>query len=80
MAPRDSQDRRARRIEHLPDGSYLIIHPLDDTAENKCETEHLGHAPMTPMVRWSLIALRAYVVIMVVMVFYRCLQLARIIG
>jgi hypothetical protein len=55
------------------------IHPLDDVAEGKCETENLGYAPMTPMVKWSLITLRTYLIIMALMVFYRCLQLARLI-
>jgi hypothetical protein len=69
----------AVRVECLPNGEFLVIHPLDDVAEKKCETENLGYAPMTPMVKWSLIALRTYLIIMALMVFYRCLQLARLI-
>jgi hypothetical protein len=57
-----------------------VIHPLDDVAEGKCETENLGYAPMTPMIRWSLIALRSYLIIMALLALYRCLQLAHIIG
>ena len=68
------------RIERLPDGKYLVVHPLDDVAEQKCDTENLGYAPMTPMVRWSLIALRGYLILMTLMVIYRCLQLAHIIS
>jgi hypothetical protein len=75
-----SHDGAATRVEHLANDEFLVIHPLDVTAEDKCETETLGYTPMTPMVRWSLIALRTYLIIMAVMVFCRCLQLARIIG
>jgi hypothetical protein len=35
---------------------------------------------MTPIVKWSLIALRTYLIVMALMVLYRCLQLAGIIG
>ncbi len=69
-----------RRIERLPDGKYLVVHPLDDVAEHKCDTENLAYAPMTPMVRWSLIALRSYLILMTLMVIYRCLQLTRVIS
>jgi hypothetical protein len=70
----------ARRIERLPDGTFLVVHPLDDVEEEKCQTDNLGYTPMTPMVKWSLIALRTYLIVMALMVLYRCLQLAGIIG
>jgi hypothetical protein len=80
MTQESPHERTAKRVEHLPSGEFLVIHPLDDEAEDKCETEKLGYTPMTPMVRWSLIALRSYLIIMALMVLYRCLQLAKIIG
>jgi hypothetical protein len=53
----------------MPNREFLVIHPPDDFAEAKCETKNLGYAPMTPMVRWSLIALRSYLIIMAMMLF-----------
>ena len=80
MTTEESQGSAPRRIERLSNGEFLVIHPLDDLAEGKLRTEDLGYAPMTPMVRWSLIALRSYLIIMALLVLYRCLQLARIVG
>jgi hypothetical protein len=75
-----SRETVANRTRRLADGGFLVVHPLDDVAEQKCETEGLGYTPMTPMIRVSLIALRSYIVIMALMVLYRCLELAKFIG
>lgn len=80
MTNSGSEKTASGRIGRLPDGKFLVVHPLDDVAEHKCDTESLGYAPMTPTVRWSLIALRSYLVVMTLMVVYRCLQLAHIIN
>ena len=55
---------------------YFIVHPLDDIPEEKIDTEALGRMPMTRSVKWSLLSLRAYLILMSVMVLYRVLQLA----
>jgi hypothetical protein len=55
---------------------YFVIHPLDDIAEEKLDTTHLGAIPMTRGVKYSLFALRAYLVLMMVLVFYHVLDLA----
>jgi hypothetical protein len=55
---------------------YLVVHPLDDVPEQKVDTESLGPMPMTASVKWSLVSLRAYLVLMVALVFYRVLSLA----
>jgi hypothetical protein len=55
---------------------YVVVHPLDDLPEEKVNTEALGPMPMTASVRWSLISLRAYLVLMIALVFYRVLALA----
>lgn len=55
---------------------YIVVHPLDDIPEEKVNTETLGPMPMTASVRWSLISLRAYLILMLGLVFYRVLQLA----
>jgi hypothetical protein len=67
-----------KRIERLSDLEVLVIRPVDDATKEKCETE--GHAPMTPIMKWSLIVLRADLIIIALMGFYRPLQLAKMIG
>jgi len=57
---------------------YVIVHPLDDLPEEKVDTENLGRMAMTGAVKWSLLSLRAYLVVMTVLVLYRVLQLARV--
>jgi hypothetical protein len=55
---------------------YVVVHPLDDVPEQKVDTESLGPMPMTASVKWSLVSLRAYLLLMVALVFYRVLSLA----
>jgi len=59
---------------------YLVIHPLDDVQEQKVETKHLGPMRMTPAVRVSLLALRGYLVLMMLLVLYHVLDLAGVLG
>jgi hypothetical protein len=56
---------------------YLVIHPLDDVLETKVDTEALGPMAMTRSVRFSLLSLRAYLILMVLMVVYHVVMLAR---
>ena len=55
---------------------FVVIHPLDDAPEEKVDTESLGPMTMTTSVRISLLSLRAYLVLMMVLVFYRVVTLA----
>jgi hypothetical protein len=55
---------------------YTVVHPLDDRLEEKVDTESLGPMPMTRSVKFSLLSLRAYLILMIVMVLYHVLQLA----
>ena len=55
---------------------FVVIHPLDDVPEQKVDTESLGPMVMTTSVRLSLLSLRAYLVLMMFLVFYRVLVLA----
>ncbi len=55
---------------------FSVIHPLDDVAEQKCSSDGLGQIAMTRAVRISLGVLRAYLVLMTLMLCYRVLQLA----
>ena len=55
---------------------FLVVHPLDDIPEQKVVTESLGPMPMTASVRISLLSLRAYLVVMMLLVLYHVLVLA----
>jgi hypothetical protein len=59
---------------------FLVIHPLDDVQEQKVETKHLGPMRMTPVVRLSLLALRVYLALMMLLVLYRVLEVAGALG
>ena len=57
-------------------GQYLVVHPLDDRPEEKVNTETLGPMPMTRTVKLSLMSLRAYLILMILLVAYHVLQIA----
>ena len=58
---------------------FTVVHPLDDVAEEKVDTEHLGPMQMTRTVRLCLFALRGYLLLMFGLLGYRVLQLAGVI-
>ena len=60
----------------IDEREFLVIHPLDDVAEQKVETAHLGAMRITPVVRLSLAALRGYLVLMSALVLYHIVDLA----
>jgi hypothetical protein len=55
---------------------FYVVHPLDDQAEVKCSADNLGPMKMTPSVKYSLLALQGYLVLMGALVSYRVLALA----
>jgi hypothetical protein len=59
---------------------FVVIHPLDDVPEEKVDTESLGPMTMTASVRISLLSLRAYLVLMMLLVFYHVFVLAGLFG
>lgn len=59
---------------------FYVVHPLDDVPEEKCNAEELGPMPMTRSVKWSLLALRGYLILMGLLVAYHALDLAGIFG
>jgi hypothetical protein len=59
---------------------FVVIHPLDDVREEKVDTENLGPMAMTRSVRISLLSLRAYLVLMMILVLYHVLDLAGLFG
>jgi hypothetical protein len=59
---------------------YIVVHPLDDLPEEKVRTEELGPMSMTRSVRWSLLSLRGYLILMCLLVLFHVLQLAGLAG
>jgi hypothetical protein len=59
---------------------FVVIHPLDDVPEEKVDTESLGPMAMTTSVRISLLSLRAYLVMMMLLVFYHVMNMAGLFG
>ena len=53
-----------------------MIHPLDDIPEQKVDTAALGPMPMTNSVKLSLMALRGYLILMMLLVLYHVMHLA----
>ena len=67
-------------IDEVPENHYIVVHPLHDAPEEKVDTSALGPIKMTPSVRWSLYALRGYLILMVLLVAYHVIDLAGFIG
>ncbi len=55
---------------------FSVVHPLDDSPEQKIDTENLAPMQMTRTVRVCLFALRGYLALMLVLLGFRVLQLA----
>ena len=66
-------------MHNMYEPQYLTaIHPLHDVPEQKCSSEGLGRIQMTLPVRVSLSVLRAYLIVMTLMLGYHVLDLAGI--
>ena len=48
-----------------------IVHPLFDVPEMKKDADAAGPMEMTPSVKWSLITLRVYLLLIMGLAFYR---------
>ena len=59
--------------------NYVVVHPIFDVPEEKVDTDTLGPMKMTTTVRFSLIALRSYLIIMILLTVYRSLVITNII-
>lgn len=56
---------------------FLVVHPLDDIREEKRSVApEMGGMKLTRSVKASLFALRAYLVVMLVLVVYRVVTMA----
>ena len=67
-------------LDKIPENRYVVVHPLDDNPEEKIDTSALGPMPMTTSVKLSLMALRGYLILMVLLVVYHCVDLAGFFG
>ena len=63
-------------VTEVPENHFVVVHPLDDVAEDKVDSSGLGMMPMTASVKLSLMALRGYLILMMLLVFYHVLDLA----
>ncbi|MGA3236217.1 MAG: hypothetical protein ABSG03_07940 [Bryobacteraceae bacterium] len=64
----------------IEEREFRVIHPLDDVVEQKVETTHLGSIRMIRAVPLSLLALRGYPMVMMLLVLYHVLDLAGAFG
>ena len=67
---------RQMASDEVPENHFIVVHPLDDIAEKKVDTSSLGPMPMTRNVKYSLFALRAYLIAMGLLVAYHVIDLA----
>ncbi len=63
-----------KNTAHLEE--FIVIHPLFDEPEQKCDPSLLGPMKISRSVRLSLLMLRGYLVVMGVMLAYHMLDLS----
>jgi hypothetical protein len=71
---------RPTAVSEVPEKHFLVVHPLDDVRETKIDTSTLGTMPMTASVKFSLITLRGYLILMMLLVLYHMMDLAGALG
>ena len=71
---------RPTLVTEVPENHFVVVHPLDDIPEEKVDTSALGPMPMTTSVKLSLLALRGYLVLMILLVAYHVMDLAGAFG
>jgi len=67
-------------ITEIPEHHFVVVHPLDDVREQKVNTSGLRAMPMTLSVKLSLMALRGYLILMMLLVLYHVIDLAGAFG
>ena len=67
-------------INESPENHFVVVHPLDDAPEEKVDTAALGPMAMTTSVKLSLMALRGYLILMMLLVLYHVIDLAGAFG
>lgn len=63
-----------------PAEAYLVVHPIFDEPEQKCDPSSLGRMHMSKSVRTCLMLLRIYLIVMGLMLGYHMLDLAGVFG
>jgi hypothetical protein len=71
---------RPTTISNVSEDQFVVVHPLDDVREEKVDTASLGRMSMTLSVRISLLALRGYLVLMMLLVLYHVIDLSGALG
>jgi hypothetical protein len=71
---------RPTTISNVSEDQFIVVHPLDDVREEKVDTASLGRMSMTASVRISLLALRGYLVLMMLLVMYHVIDLSGALG
>jgi hypothetical protein len=71
---------RPIEVNKVPENHLLVVHPLDDAPEKKADTESLRPMPMTTSVKLSLMALRGYLFLMILLALYHVMDLAGAFG
>jgi hypothetical protein len=67
-------------IHNVSGDQFVVVHPLDDLGEEKVDTASLGRISMTTSVKISLMALRGYLVLMMLLVLYHVIDLSGALG
>lgn len=71
---------RPTEITAVPEDHLVVVHPLDDAPEQKVDTEAMGPMPLTRTVKASLMVLRGYLILMILLVLYHVIDLAGVFG
>ena len=71
---------RPIQLNEIPKEHFVVIHPLDDAPEQKVDTAALGPMTMTTSVKLSLMTLRGYLILMMLLVLYHVIDLAGAFG
>jgi hypothetical protein len=67
---------RPTTISNVSEDQFVVVHPLDDVREEKVDTASLGRMSMTTSAKVSLMALRGYLVLMILLVLYHVIDLS----
>jgi len=71
---------RPTAIHSVSEDQFVVVHPLDDVREEKVDTASLGRISMTTSAKISLMALRGYLVFMMLLVLYHVIDLSGALG
>ena len=62
--------------QHAVENGYRVVHPCFDAPEEKHDVDQLGPMKMTRAVKWSLLSLRAYLIVMVLLAAYKFIDMS----